>query len=141
MYRFSKKSQEKLSEGHKDLQLIVRASLINSDIDFGISEVLRTLEKQKENVRTGKSKTMNSKHLTGEAFDSYAYVDGDVSWDSKYYCYLAGVIMSTARTLFRQGLTEHIIRWGGNFDQDGDIMEQSFNDLCHFELYKVKQNG
>ena len=38
-------------------------------VDFCITEGLRTKERQKELFDAGKSKTMNSKHLTGNAID------------------------------------------------------------------------
>lgn len=31
-----------------------------------------------------------------------------------------------------------IIRWGGDWDRDGDILDQTFDDLFHFEIVDVK---
>lgn len=38
---------------------------------IGVSETLRSIERQKEMVAEGKSQTMQSNHLTGQAFDFY----------------------------------------------------------------------
>lgn len=57
---------EKLIERCKDIS------------EFRITETCRTLERQKELYAQGFSKTLQSKHLTGEAVDIYVK---DYSWD------------------------------------------------------------
>lgn len=49
---------------------------------FVITEGRRTKERQAELVKRGKSKTMNSRHITGHAVDFVAVVDGGVSYDN-----------------------------------------------------------
>lgn len=44
------------------------------------------------------------------------------------YYYLAGVILKVASDM---GIE---LRWGGDWDGDGDFTDQSFNDLVHYEL-------
>lgn len=56
-----------------------------SPIPFEITEGLRSAERQKYLVRTGKSRTMNSYHLRGKAIDFVAKPKGEVSWDIKHY--------------------------------------------------------
>lgn len=57
-----------------------------STYDFSIVEGIRTLEIQKEMLAEGKSKTLNSNHLTGRAFDIVLYDEkGKGTYDSKYY--------------------------------------------------------
>ena len=51
---------------------------------FTITEGRRSKERQAQLVRAGKSKTMNSRHITGHAVDFVALVDGDVSWDAAH---------------------------------------------------------
>jgi len=43
--------------------------------------------------------------------------------------YLAGRGVSVAEEL---GIT---LRWGGDWDRDGDLTDQNFNDLFHWEIY------
>lgn len=56
-----------------------------SPIPFEITEGLRTKERQRYLVKTGKSRTMNSYHLRGKAIDFVAMPGGKVSWDLKDY--------------------------------------------------------
>ena len=44
------------------------------------------------------------------------------------FSYLAGIISGIARTM------GYIVRWGGDWDSDFDVRDQTFNDLGHFEL-------
>ena len=56
-----------------------------SPIPFEITEGLRTVERQRYLVKTGKSRTMKSYHLRGKAMDFVAMPGGKVSWDLKDY--------------------------------------------------------
>jgi peptidoglycan L-alanyl-D-glutamate endopeptidase CwlK len=56
-----------------------------SPIPFEVTEGLRTKERQRYLVKTGKSRTMNSYHLRGKAMDFVAMPGGKVSWDLKDY--------------------------------------------------------
>lgn len=56
-----------------------------SPIPFEITEGLRTAERQRYLVKTGKSRTMKSYHLRGKAIDFVAMPSGVVSWDLKDY--------------------------------------------------------
>ena len=81
MFKLSQKSLGKLEKVHPNMQELVKQAIELSTIDFGISEGLRTEERQKLLFEQGKSQTMNSKHLKGLAVDVYAWKDGKVSWD------------------------------------------------------------
>ena len=72
MFKLSQKSLGKLEGVHPDMQELVKQAIQISTIDFGISEGLRTKERQKLLFEQGKSQTMNSKHLKGLAIDVYA---------------------------------------------------------------------
>jgi peptidoglycan L-alanyl-D-glutamate endopeptidase CwlK len=56
-----------------------------SPIPFEITEGMRTKERQRYLVKTGKSRTLNSYHLRGKAIDFVAMPKGKVSWDLKDY--------------------------------------------------------
>tara|TARA_R100000231_G_scaffold131169_1_gene103096 strand:- start:1599 stop:1973 length:375 start_codon:yes stop_codon:yes gene_type:complete len=120
MFKLSKKSLAKLDEVNPDLQKLVRNAIGLSTIDFGISEGMRTKERQKILYDTGKSQTMNSRHLTGHAVDVYAWKDGAVSWEFEDY--------ETINIAFSQAskLTNIPYVWGGSW--------KSFKDGPHFEL-------
>lgn len=83
--------------------------------DYIVTCTRRTPEEQKILVEQRKSKTMNSKHLEGKAFDIAVIKDGKVSWkfdDYKPY----GIIGESIG-----------LKWGGNF-------KGGFRDGPHFEL-------
>lgn len=84
-FRFSQRSEKNLAGVKPQLVAVVRRALALSDVDFGITEGLRTKERQKQLVAEGKSQTMNSRHLTGDAVDVVAYVGSTISWDWPLY--------------------------------------------------------
>jgi len=121
----SEKSLAKLDGAHPDLRkVIIRAAQISS-IDFTVLEVLRTVERQKQLVASGASKTMKSRHLPGKNGKSHA-VDiapldgGEVSWAWPIYHKLAPIIKQAAKDV---GVS---IEWGGDW--------RSFKDGPHWQL-------
>ena len=81
-FKFGTKSLSKLEGVHPDLVEIMKLAVSKSTIDFGISQGVRTKSHQAELVKSGASKTMNSKHLPQEidgfahAVDIFCIVDG-----------------------------------------------------------------
>lgn len=142
-YSFGKSSIEKLSTAHADLQLIMKTALSRSQVDFGISEGHRSLERQKKLFDEGKSridgisKKGKHNHSPSLAVDVYAYVTDNKSmaYDRSHLSYLGGVITAVGEQLLEEGKVSHKIRWGGNWDSDGYLIyDHSFKDLPHFEL-------
>lgn len=62
-------SRAKLQGVHPDLVKVVERAIQISEVDFKVICGLRTVAEQKILVKTGKSKTMRSRHLTGHAVD------------------------------------------------------------------------
>lgn len=124
MYRFSERSLEKLETVDIRLQELFKKAITSSPYDFCITEGIRTLEKQKEYVAKGVSKTLNSKHLTGKAVDIAVIVDKKITWEWKYYQEVADHIKGIAKEL---GLK---ITWGGDW--------KTFKDGPHFQLEEEK---
>lgn len=114
------KSLQKLEGVHEDLVKVVKRAIELTDTDFTVGEGLRTKERQAKLFAEGKSKTLNSKHLTGRAVDLWALKDGKVTWDEVEYRNLAPFVKQAAKEL------EINIRWGGDF--------QGFFDGPHYEL-------
>ena len=119
-FKFSQRSENNLRGVHPDLVKVVRLALELSPVDFGITEGLRTVERQKQLVAEGKSQTMNSRHLTGHAVDVVAYVGNQVSWEWPLYEKIAAA--------FRQASQELNIpvEWGGDW--------KTLKDGPHFQL-------
>ena len=53
---------------------VTRRALEISEVDFGITEGLRSRYRQKQLVATGKSQTMNSRHLYGTCRGCCIYI-------------------------------------------------------------------
>ena len=143
-YHFGKHSLEQLDSCHADLQPIAKEALRRSQIDFKIVEGHRSLERQQLLYKAGKSKidglTRKGKHNYSPslAFDICAIVGGRASWRECYLAYLGGVITATAADLLASDKVSHKLRWGGNWDGDGEIItDQSFIDMPHFELQQI----
>lgn len=69
MRTYSARSLKSLTGIHPDLRRVIDRALQSSPVDFVVIEGLRTVERQRELVASGASKTMNSRHLTGHAVD------------------------------------------------------------------------
>ena len=98
-FTFSERSLRNLQGVQPDLVRVVRAALALSPVDFAVIEGLRTIERQKELVAAGASKTMNSRHITGHAVDLGAYVDGQVDWSWPLYERIAAAMKLAAKEL------------------------------------------
>ena len=98
-FKLSKRSMGRLEGVHPDLVEVIQQSIKRVPVDFGISEGMRTVERQKELVESGASTTMNSRHLTGHAIDFYAVVGGKARWDWPLYHKIADVIIEVAKEL------------------------------------------
>ena len=114
------RSLARLEGVHPDLVRVVRKAAAMSDMDFTVLEGLRTVERQKQLMANGATKTMNSRHLTGHAVDLAPVIDGKVSWDWPLYHRLAKTVKAAAAA-------EKVhIQWGGDW--------RTFKDGPHWEL-------
>ena len=140
-FKFGSTSKQRLHTCHVDMQKIMNMAISVSDIDFGIAEGHRSVALQKKYFLEGKSKIDGVNRLGKHnykpslAADIYLWINGKAKWQNEDLSYLAGVIQTCATLLHRQGKISHVIRWGGNWDMDGEILyDQSFDDRPHFEL-------
>lgn len=121
MRQYSKRSLRNLQGIHPDLRRVIDRALRDSPLDFIVIEGLRTKERQAEMVRTGASRTMNSRHITGHAVDLVPIgADGKAAFAWPLYDRLAPAVKAAAQT---EGVA---IVWGGDW--------KSFKDGPHFEL-------
>ena len=133
MPSFSGKSQDKLNTCHE--RLVELFSEVIKEYDCSILEGHRTPERQSQLVSEGKSKTMNSNHLSvpSNAVDVAPYPvpekwgEGNPKEMAEFY-YFAGYVKGIADML---GIG---IRWGGDWDGDKEFTDQTFDDLVHWEL-------
>lgn len=135
-FEFSERSLERMKGVHPDLEMVFRAALDDSPIDFGIPGYggLRTEKEQNTLFRQDKSKCdgvfIKSNHQSGNALDFYAYVNDSASWNKVHLAMVAAVILSTAERLRIEGLINTELKWGGTFGSD------SFDgwDMPHIEI-------
>lgn len=97
---FGSRSVRNLQSVHPDLVRVAHRALALSDVDFAVTEGLRTVERQRELYAQGKSKTLRSRHLSGLAIDVVAYVNGGVNWNiDPFYFQIAEAFAGAAREL------------------------------------------
>lgn len=155
-FKLSSRSNARLEGVHPELVKVVRRAIEITDVDFGVTEGVRSEATQKHYVATGKSQTMDSKHLRQDdgyshAIDLVAYVGSSVSWELNLYDDIAD---SIKRAALENGLG---IRWGAawhinRFDQYDGTAEQAmleyidlrrsqgrrpFIDAPHFEITQL----
>ena len=120
MFNLSSRSLSRLEGVHPDLVRVVERAIEITEVDFAVTEGLRTLKRQKELLAIGATRTLNSRHLTGHAVDLVAYEGGEISWHWPLYYKIAHAMKAAADEL---GVK---ITWGGDW--------KSFKDGPHFQL-------
>jgi len=156
---YGRRSLERLATAHELLQHLMKR--VGVHFPNTILEGGRTGGQQAKNVAKGVSKTMNSKHVrspaeavdaapdplgwpqagklkariervTGQLTDEQKVevltLVGEYTKDVARWYYFGGFVLGTAQEL---GID---IRWGGDWDGDRDLDDQSFDDLPHFEV-------
>ncbi|MFC1555156.1 M15 family peptidase [candidate division KSB1 bacterium] len=128
--QYGTNSEEKLNQCHPDLQKVFRAVL--KKFDHSILEGHRGRIRQNELYENGKSKVKypNGKHnkIPSEAVDAVPY---PIDWSNRERMTLfAGWVLGVAQAM---GIA---IRWGGDWDQDTEVIDNNFDDLVHFELVR-----
>lgn len=119
-FKLSERSLHKLEGVHDDLVKVVKRAIEITEVDFAVTEGLRTKQRQEELVKAGASKTMKSRHLTGHAVDLAAVVGSEIRWDWSLYPKIASAVKKAAYEL------DVPIEWGGDW--------KTFKDGPHFQL-------
>ena len=95
-------------------------------MDVTIIEGVRTAKRQEELLKKGATKVRYSKHMDGKAVDLAPY---PVDWkDRDRFHYMGGMIRGIGKQL---GVN---VRWGGDWDSDGEVKDNGFDDLVHVEI-------
>jgi peptidoglycan L-alanyl-D-glutamate endopeptidase CwlK len=136
MPTFSESSKDALGTCHRALKATCRRVI--EVYDFAVIEGHRGKERQNRLVQEGRSKVEwpNSKHnaTPSRAVDIAPY---PIDWDSRgRFHVLAGHMMMAFHGLQQEGEIDEALslRWGGDWDGDGELEDQQFDDLPHFEL-------
>lgn len=124
-FKFSNKSLEKLAGVDVRLQTLAKKVLEITPIDFAIVEGLRTKEEQEKLVKEGKSKTLNSLHLTGKGIDIMPCKEKYTQ--AKDIFILVGLFIAVAKQLNIN------IRVGALWDYNS-TKDNNFIDAHHLEI-------
>lgn len=139
MYRFSKRSLSNLEGVHPKGVSVVKGVMALQVMDFGVYEGVRTLETQRTYFNTGRSKTMNSKHLIqkdgyGHAVDLYPYpidmnrVNKGDAREIVRFGVLNGLMQAVGRSLGVKVIS------GIDWDGDGQTLDHTFFDAMHWQF-------
>jgi len=121
-FTFSKRSETQLRSLHPDLVRVARLALRKTRVDFTIISARRTIDEQRRLVAMGKSRTLRSRHLNGEALD-FVPLDpttGKGRFDRGLAIEVAAAFMDAGQELGTP------VRWGG--------MWKNFEDIPHIEM-------
>lgn len=119
-FRWSTRSLQSLAGVEPRLVSVASRALEITPVDFVVTEGRRSLERQRQLLAAGATRTLKSKHLDGRAIDVAAVIDGQIRWDWPLYRRIADAFKQAAR---EQGVG---LVWGGDW--------RSFKDGPHFEV-------
>jgi len=130
------RSEKRLEGVNPTLVSIVRRAAKRLPFSLFVVEGLRTRERQAELYAQGRTKpgkkvtwTLHSKHLEGKAVDLAPLINGAIDWaDLSKFDAIAKAMQDAAKEV---GVT---VRWGGDWDMDGQPRERGESDSPHFEL-------
>lgn len=120
-FKLSRISEMNLKQVHPDLVWIVNRTLELSALDIRVIEGRRSEERQRQLVRNGHSRTLNSRHLTGHAVDVVPWIKSQIPWQDwqAFTC--------VAQSMKKAANEKHIpLVWGGDWPH--------FRDGSHYEL-------
>lgn len=114
-YRLGTVSASRLQEAQVDLARVVRRAIELTEQDFAVFEALRTLDRQRELVAAGASRTLDSYHLAdrygqSHAVDLVPFIAGKVQWQD-------GPCLTVARAMHRAARQFGVaVTWGAVWD-------------------------
>ena len=133
MPSFGTRSKNNLATAHPDLQRLFNEVVKKYDCSVICGH--RNKEDQNKAFHEGRSKLQypDGKHnkQPSQAVDVVPWFSTkpNIRWnDSQKFYHFAGYVQAVADQL---GI---VIRWGGDWDSDGELHDQTFFDLPHFEL-------
>lgn len=152
MATYGNKSQAELNTAHADLITLFNEVILHFDnaviyghrtpyVQFELFKKGRTLINgvwivtdpgRVVTYKDGISKLSKHNPNPSLAVDVTPY---PINWkDTDRMRYFAGFVMGIALKLKQEGKINHEIRWGGDWDQDTEVGDETFLDLVHFEI-------
>ena len=131
MYRFGKRSRDNLESCHPDLQRLFNEVIKYRDCSVICGQRDEEAQMKAYNAKPQRSKVKfpDSKHnkIPSLAVDVIPYPSIDWNDTGRFYLFV-GLVMGIAASM---GIK---IRCGADWDGDGQVKDQNFHDLPHFEL-------
>ena len=130
MPKFGRKSRERLSTCHTDLQKVFNEVI--KYVDCSVLEGSRSEERQNKLLKEGKTKVAYPKgrhnSFPSNAADVAPY---PIDWkDRERFHLFAGFVLGMARGM---GIT---LRWGGDWNMNFEVDDNKFDDFPHIEIKK-----
>ncbi len=125
-FTFSKRSEDNLEGVNSALVGVVRRALELSTVDFIVIEGRRTQERQRQLYNAGASKTMISRHLSGNAVD---LLPVGADWNN-YKCWLP-VLVAMRQAGQELGVK---LRFGITWTDNPEDRPAKFLDAPHVEI-------
>jgi len=157
MAEFGKTSRERLETCHP--KIIKLFEKVVEKYDCSVLEGVRSIERQRSLVDSGRSTTMHSKHLPNKNGLSLAadVVPYPISWGATEQKAILNAINSRSKSEllklmmdyrlvyarfyhfagYVRGVAEELdidITWGGDWNGNFDFKDQTFHDLPHFQI-------
>ena len=128
MPKFGRKSRERLSSCNEKLQKVFNEVI--KHVDCSVLEGHRSKDRQNKLFEEGKTKVKypNGRHnrQPSSAVDVTPY---PVDWkDRERQTLFAGFVIGVASQM------DIKLRWGGDWDQDFQVVDNRFDDFPHFEI-------
>lgn len=132
-FKLGKTSLARLKGVDENLVNVVKRAIEISEVDFTVLEGVRTLERQRELYAQGRTApgkivtwTMKSRHIEGKAVDLVPY---PLDWnDLDKFNKIKDAMFQAAKEL------DVNLRWGADWDGDGNYREKGEYDSPHFEI-------
>ena len=132
-FKLGKTSLARLQGVDETLVNVVKRAIEISEVDFTVIEGVRTLERQRELYAQGRTAPgkivtwiMKSKHIEGKAVDLVPY---PLDWnDIEKFNKIKDAMFQAAKEL------DVNLRWGADWDSDGNYRENGEYDSPHFEI-------
>ena len=135
MPRFGSRSRKNLESCDSRLQRVFNEVI--KHVDCSVLEGHRSENRQNKLYEEGKTKVKypNGRH---NAYPSLAIdcVPYPIDWnDRERFTLFAGFVKGIAK-----GMYNYDLRWGGDWDNDFQVMDNRFDDFPHFEIKPKKED-
>ena len=136
MPQFSARSKANLETCNHHLQILFNEIIKHRDCTILCGHRNKAAQDMACEQGYSKVKWPRSRHnnLPASAVDAVPYLNGRVCFDTENCRMFAGYVLGFADAMNLGGRISCRIKSGADWDNDGDVHDQTFHDLCHFEI-------